>query len=96
MPTRNINLTDELDRLIEDRVSSGLYQNASEVVRAGLRLLDRKERMDEAKLARLQQAVVAGFDALDRRELVELADEDLDVFMEELGERAARAARQAG
>lgn len=96
MPTRNINLTDELDRLVEERVASGRYQNASEVVRAGLRLLDRQEREDEARLARLQREAAAGFDAIDRGELVELTDEELDAFVDGLGERAARATRQAG
>src|SRR3972149_3467532 len=39
MATRNINLPDALDRFVAEKVSSGSYQNASEVVRAGLRLL---------------------------------------------------------
>ena len=36
MPTRNINLTDKLDRFVATKVKSGRYENASEVVRAGL------------------------------------------------------------
>ena len=36
MPTRNVNLTDELDRFVA-KVESGRYENASEVVRAALR-----------------------------------------------------------
>ena len=39
MPTRNISLTDRLDRCVENNVSTGRYQNASEVVRDSLRLL---------------------------------------------------------
>ena len=42
MPTRNIHLTDALDRFVAEQVESGQFQNASEVVRAGLRALDRK------------------------------------------------------
>ncbi|CAO4181246.1 CopG family transcriptional regulator [Methylorubrum populi] len=38
-PTRNIALTHELEGYIKDQVASGHYANASEVVRAGLRLL---------------------------------------------------------
>ena len=41
--TRNISLTAELDTQIELRVRSGLYGNASDVVRAGLRALLREE-----------------------------------------------------
>ena len=37
MPTRNVNLTDELDRFVRAKVESGRYENASEVVRAALR-----------------------------------------------------------
>jgi antitoxin ParD1/3/4 len=43
----NISLTPELERLVADKVASGLYNNASEVVREGLRLL--KEH-DEVRL----------------------------------------------
>jgi antitoxin ParD1/3/4 len=39
VPTRNISLTDRLDRFVETSVTTGRYQNASEVVREGLRLL---------------------------------------------------------
>jgi putative addiction module CopG family antidote len=39
MPTRNINLTDRLDRLIEKQVESGRYGTASEVIRESLRLI---------------------------------------------------------
>jgi antitoxin ParD1/3/4 len=44
MPTRNGNLTDELDRFVLKKVKSGRFENASEVVRAALRTLEREER----------------------------------------------------
>lgn len=44
MPTRNVNLTDELDQYILDKVKSGKYENASEVVREALRNQEREER----------------------------------------------------
>ncbi len=43
MPTLNVNLTERLARLVRDKVESGLYNNASEVVREGLRLLHGQE-----------------------------------------------------
>ena len=43
MPTRNINLTPQLDRFVDARIRSGKYANASEVLRAGLRALERRE-----------------------------------------------------
>jgi len=60
MPTRNVNLTEELDRFIQEKLESGRYDNASEVVRAALRALEREEREYEAKLAALRAAIAAG------------------------------------
>ncbi len=60
MPTRNVNLTHELDRFVQKKVQSGRYENASEVVRAALRTLEREERLDKAKLAALRAAIDAG------------------------------------
>ena len=60
MPTRNVNLTDELDRFVRSKVESGRFENASEVVRAALRSLDRDERQYEAKLAALRAMIDEG------------------------------------
>jgi antitoxin ParD1/3/4 len=60
MPTRNVNLTEELDRFIAAKVASGRYENASEVVRASLRALEREEREYEARLAALHAALDDG------------------------------------
>ena len=57
MPTRNVNLTPELDEFVAKRVESGRYANASEVVRIGLRLLEERELENEAKLKALRQAI---------------------------------------
>ncbi len=59
MPTRNVNLTDELDQFILDKVKTGRYENASEVVRAALRSLERDEREYEEKLAALRAEIKA-------------------------------------
>ena len=60
MPTRNVNLTQELDRFVLAKVKSGRYENASEVVRAALRTLEREERHYEAKLRALRAAIDQG------------------------------------
>ena len=60
MPTRNVNLTDELDRFVAKKVKTGRYENASEVVRAGLRTLEREEQQYEVKLAALRAAIDEG------------------------------------
>jgi antitoxin ParD1/3/4 len=60
MPTRNVNLTEELDRFVLQKVESGRYENASEVVRTALRTLEREEQLYEAKLAALRSAIDEG------------------------------------
>jgi antitoxin ParD1/3/4 len=60
VPTRNVNLTPELDSFIENRVETGLYANASEVMRAALRLLERDEQEQEEKLRALRAAIRKG------------------------------------
>jgi antitoxin ParD1/3/4 len=60
MPTRDVNLTAELDRFVATKVKSGRYENASEVVRAGLRTLECEEQQYEAKLAALRAAIDEG------------------------------------
>jgi antitoxin ParD1/3/4 len=60
MPTRNVNLTSELDRFVLKKVKSGRYENASEVVRAALRTLEREEQQYEAKLVSLRTAIDEG------------------------------------
>ena len=53
----NVSLTPELEKLVQEKVASGLYQTASEVIREGLRLL--KER-DERQKAALREAIQDG------------------------------------
>lgn len=60
MPTRNVVLTDKQSAMIERLVDSGRYQNASEVLRDGLRLVEQREREDEAKLEALRAAAQVG------------------------------------
>ncbi len=60
MPTRNVNLTAELNHFVAKKIKSGRYENASEVVRAGLRTLEREEMQYEAKLAALRSAIDEG------------------------------------
>lgn len=60
MPTRNVVLTDHQAKLIDTLVNSGRFQNASEVLRAGLRLIERDEAEAQARLEALRDAARAG------------------------------------
>ncbi len=60
MPTRNGVLTDSQAKFVERMVASGQYQNASEVLREGLRLVQAREAEQAAKLVALRDAVAVG------------------------------------
>jgi antitoxin ParD1/3/4 len=60
MPTRNVVLTDHQATLVEELVTSGRYQNASEVLREGLRLVEQREAEDAYRLEALRAAVQTG------------------------------------
>lgn len=60
MPTRNVVLTDHQAEFVETLVAKGRYQNASEVLREGLRLIERRETETAARLTALQEAARIG------------------------------------
>lgn len=92
MPTRNINLTDHFDRFVEAEVGSGRYSNASEVVREGLRLMERRKQEERAKLKWLRGAVRLGLDEIDRGEGVEFGSmERLEEVVDQIGDGASAA-----
>jgi antitoxin ParD1/3/4 len=74
----NVSLTPELEQLVHEKVKSGRYLSASEVVREGLRLLEERDRLHQLRLSELQQKLTIGVQQADRGELIE-AD---DVFAE--------------
>jgi antitoxin ParD1/3/4 len=64
----NVSLTPELEKLVTQKVESGLYQSASEVIREGLRLLDDHDRLRELHLSEVRKKIQSGLDQLDRGE----------------------------
>lgn len=60
MATRNIVLTDHQEQLVGTLVKAGRYQNASEVLREGLRLVEEQELQHQQKLLALRDAVAEG------------------------------------
>jgi antitoxin ParD1/3/4 len=50
MPTRNVVLTEHQEAFVGELVRSGRYSNASEVLRESLRLMERRESLEAAKL----------------------------------------------
>ena len=90
MPTRNVNLTEHFDRLIETAITSGRFSNASEVVREGLRLLEQREQEDQAKLEWLRAAAKEATDSIDRGEGIEFGTmDDLAAYVHQIGEEVS-------
>ena len=88
MPTRNVVLTEHQEKVIENLVGAGRYQNASEVMREGLRLVELREAEDSARLKVLRKAAAVGFGALDRGEFKEFDSIDrLQAYLHDLSEQ---------
>lgn len=65
----HVSLTPELESRVKAKVESGLYNNASEVIREALRFMDTHEDwIHEIKLARLREQLKVGADQMDRGE----------------------------
>lgn len=99
MPTQNVNLTDKQAEFIRQRVESGDYNNASEVVRDALRLLTTRQEEYETRLEALRTELQKGFDDIEAGRYIELnGAEDFDALSREIRrrgrERLAERARE--
>ena len=93
MPTRNVNLTEHFDRLIEGGVASGRFSSASEMVREGLRLLEQREQEDQAKLEWLRGAVQEGIDDIERGDSTTLRSRaEIEDFLRQIHEEGSAEA----
>ncbi len=59
----NVSLTPELEQYVQEKVASGMYYSASEVIREGLRLLREREQIQQMRLQELRQDIQAGLDS---------------------------------
>lgn len=80
-----IHLSPEAKSLIQDKVASGRYATADEVIQAAIRLLD-----DHDRLVHLQSLLAVGLAQADRGEAVELTPQLLDNIAQEVEERFQR------
>jgi len=76
----NVHLTPELEQLVHNRVQTGRYNSASEVVREALRLLEGHDRLRQVRLQEMRLKIQEGWDSLRRGESI-----DSEEFMAQLG-----------
>ena len=62
----NVNLTPELEKLIRNKVKTGRYNSASEVVREALRLLEERDQIRQLQIQELRKRIQAGLASLER------------------------------
>lgn len=94
MPTRNVNLTEHFDQFVQEQINNGEFHNASEVMRAGLRLLEVEKRERQEKIKVLRRLATEAFDSIDRGEGTTFnSKEELDVFFKNLRKRPRTARR---
>jgi antitoxin ParD1/3/4 len=87
----NVSLTPELEQFVQERLASGRYQTASEVVREGLRLLELQERDRDAAYKALKAKLKRGAEQAERGEVV-----DGEEFLEQLIQRLESRSRESG
>ena len=80
MPTQNVSLTEKQAKFVRQSVNEGEFRNASEVVRAGLRLLEQEKQAQKMKLKMMRKMIKEGFDQIDRGEYIDV--DDVDLFMD--------------
>jgi antitoxin ParD1/3/4 len=93
----NVSLTPQLEELISNKVASGMYNSASEVVREALRLLDERDRLRQMRLEELRKEIAIGLEQLERGEYEEFDEAMLERIKVEGRKRLAaqRKAKQA-
>jgi antitoxin ParD1/3/4 len=67
----NVSLTKELEDLVADKVKTGRYLSASEVVREALRLLEERDRIKEMRLGQFRKEIQKGVDQLDAGDTID-------------------------
>jgi len=64
----NVSLTPELEQFIQSQVESGKYSSADEVIVAGIRLLEERERVYKGRFEELRKEILIGIEQLESGE----------------------------
>ena len=93
----NVSLTAELDRYVTEKVESGLYHSASEVIREGLRLLKEQDALRQARLRQLGEEIDLASEQIENGRYREFSAQELPTLAQEIKTkgRQRRAANAA-
>jgi antitoxin ParD1/3/4 len=72
----NVSLTPELEAFVHQKVASGRYNSASEVIRESLRLLEEEGWVKERRMEEIKKEVLKGYDQIRNGEYLEFKDEE--------------------
>lgn len=89
----NVNLGPQWEAFVAESIGSGRYLSASEVVREGLRLLQEREDLRQARLQQLRNEIQTGIGQLDQGEGIELDEAGLKTEMLKIKTEARRLGR---
>src|SRR5215213_8139140 len=64
----NVTLNPEFEELVNQKITSGVFNSASEVISEGLRLLKEQDELHRLRLEELKREIAKGIDSLDRGE----------------------------
>lgn len=94
----NVSLTPELEQLVTEKVKSGLYTSASEVIREALRLLRERDEVRQVKLQELRREIQLGMDDLEAGRATTYNDDTLPSLVEKIQQegRKRRALAEGG
>jgi len=85
----NVSLTPELEKLVQNKVKTGRYNSASEVVREALRLLEDHDKVRAAQLVEFRAGIDSRLASLERRESI-----DGEEFFSQLGREESALSRK--
>ena len=86
----NVSLTPELEQFIQSQLESGKFTSADEVIAAGIKLLEERERIYKGRFEELKREIMIGIEAADRGELI-----DGETVFRELREKLQRRRQQS-
>ncbi len=81
----HVSLTPTLEKMIQEKVDSGLYNSASEVIREALRILYEREQYQQRRIAELRKEIQIGLDDVEAGRVI-----DGETAMNRLKQRYAK------